>query len=278
MHPFHNRPNPSDAYVLRTGDFEAAPQPRPVFYRQEAVGPHHGPYGHDMMSAPPPPNSLAPVAMGYPGYPHRQHPTDGGVSNTQSVQVSTHRPTWRTGAMILLAGVFVGGTFGVGVQARRNAMEAQLDAQAQAVAAAQPMQAPQQPVTATAPGPTPIRQTPAQPPPQAYAQAPASMGLPPGAIVIPPQPGVTVVTQPPAASVARPAAAPAPAPKRNVVAWHPAPAVHPHHSAGFVAAKVQPPPKADKPEKAEAPAKSGKSTTEAEKILKDAIGETTNTL
>jgi hypothetical protein len=264
-------------------------QPRPVFHRQEAIG--HASYTPNGYSYPPPaPSSLAPVAMGQ--YAERSHPTNRGVANT--VHTRAERPTWRTGAMILLAGVFVGGTFGVGVQARRNAMDARADVAAAAVAPAQPAQ-PAQPVQAvqavqpamqaTAPGPTALQPAP-QAPPQAYAHAPAAAGLPPGAIVIPPQPGVTVVPARPVAAAPAPvAAAPAPVaqqPKKAAApAWRaPSRPAAPH--GGIIAAKVTPP----KPEKAAPPppaekaekAAPKKGTSEAEKILKDAIGETTNTL
>lgn len=258
-------------------------QPRPVFHRQEAIG--HASYTPSGYSYPPPaPNSLAPVAMGH--YAERSHPTNRGVANT--VHTRAERPTWRTGAMILLAGVFVGGTFGVGVQARRNAMDARVDVAAAAMVPAAPVQAqPVQPaMQATAPGPTALQPAP-QAPPQAYAHAPAAAGLPPGAIVIPPQPGVTVVPAHPAAAAPAPvAAAPAPVaqqPKKAAApAWHaPSRPAAPH--GGIIAAKVTPP----KPEKAAPPpppaekaekAAPKKGTSEAEKILKDAIGETTNTL
>lgn len=221
-------------------------------------------------------------------YVERSHPTDAGVSNT--VHVRAERPTWRTGAMILLAGVFVGGTFGVGVQARRNAMEAQADMAAAAVGPSTPMAPPVQaapvqaaPVQATAPGPTALQPMPAQAPPQAYAQAPATTGLPPGAIVIPPQAGVTVVPAVPAAPAQVQAqahapvvaAAPPPAQPKKQPAWHaPSRPAAPH---GIIAAKVTPP-KAEKAAPPPAPEKPKKGTSDAEKILKDAIGETTNTL
>jgi hypothetical protein len=218
-------------------------------------------------------------------YAERSYPTHGGVANTLTVR--TERPTWRTGALILLAGVFVGGTFGVGVQARRNAMDAQAEMAPAAVAPATPIAPPVQaaPIQAIAPGPTALQPALPQAPPQAYAQAPAAAALPPGAIVIPPQVGVTVVPATPAAAAPAPAqahapvaaAAPAPAPQpKKQLAWHaPSRPAAPH--GGIIAAKVTPP----KPEKAAPPPqaeKPKKGASDAEKILKDAIGETTNTL
>lgn len=266
-------------------------QPQQVFHRHQAIG--QASYTPSGYSVPPAaPHSLAPVAMGQ--YSERSHYTDRGVANT--VQVRTERPTWRTGAMILLAGVFVGGTFGVGVQARRNAMDARAEMAPAAVAPATQLAAPP-PVQATAPGPTALQVVPPQAPPQAYAQAPASANLPPGAIVMPPMAGVTVVPATPAAPAAPAAqaqaqaptaAAPAPQKKAPAPAWHaPSRPAAPH--GGIIAAKVPQPPKAekpappppaekpDKPEKAEKAAPK-KGTSDAEKILKDAIGETTNTL
>jgi hypothetical protein len=281
LHPSSKR-SPSPEYALRTGDFEAIPASHgpQAYYGQSPYGSlPQGGYGQPMRAVPPAPASLAPVAMSAE-YTPRSFPTDRGVAHTSRVQVDAQRPTWRTGAMILLAGVFVGGTFGVGVQARRNAMNAEIDVASAAVVApapeaiAAPVAQPAAPPTAVAPAPVPT----------VLPQALVAAALPPGAIVIPAQPAVTVVAEPVPAKVAS-----APAPAKKIVTWRaPAPA---KPGRNFVAAKVQPPPKAEKKvekaakvaeknvEKVEKAEKAPKTaTTDAQKVLADAIGETTHTL
>lgn len=231
----------------------------------------------------------------YAGQP-RNYPTDRGVAHTTTTNAKP-RPTWRTGAMILLAGVFVGGTFGIGVQARRNAIDEQANLAAAAANVAPPPPGQQQ--QAVAPGPTALQPTtPPQNPPQMYAQAPANAGLPPGAIVIPPQPGVVVVPAPQAAAQQQPIAAAPQAPSqahaqvtppaKKQVVWRPAPQQAARPSGAVVAAKVPQQPTQKKAEPTEDPpepvAKKDKDkgpkkpTTDAQSVLQAAIGETTNTL
>jgi hypothetical protein len=288
------------------------PAPAPVFHRQapapaysydpysQSQHSHGGPVSYG--SAPPPPNSLAPVEMGVYANQPRNYQTDRGVAHTNTTNIKP-RPTWRTGAMILLAGVFVGGTFGIGVQARRNALDEQANIAAAAANVAPPPQAlaSVQQQQAAAPGPTALQPTiPPQAPPQAYAQAPANAGLPPGAIVIPPQPGVVVVPAPPAGAqqpqaAGQPAMAatpqqPAqpqahaqvtPSPAKRAPVWRPAPP--PARPSGATLAAKVPPPKKEVAEPAdppEPPQKKGpkKPATDAQSVLQAAIGETTNTL
>lgn len=300
------------------------PRPAPVFHRQAPPAPAYSydPYSQSAHShhsqrapqsvAPPAPHSLAPVEMNaYAGQP-RNYQTDRGVAHTSTTNVAP-RPTWRTGAMILLAGVFVGGTFGIGVQARRNALDEQANLANAAVNVAPPTQTqqalpPVQQQQAVAPGPTALQPTPPQAPPQAYAQAPANAGLPPGAIVIPPQQGVVVV---PPSQGQQPAIASAPAAQqqqqpaqpqahaqapvtKKTIAWRaPAPATRPapaepkeakepKTSGAQIAAKVTAPKKeaAEPADPPEPPAKKGgkKGATDAQSVLQDALRETTNTL
>ena len=316
------------------------PRPAPVFHRQAppppaysaysaySNDPHASPRSQSPYSqapysqaphsvAPPAPHSLAPVEMNaYAGQP-RNYQTDRGVAHTSTTNIKP-RPTWRTGAMILLAGVFVGGTFGIGVQARRNAMDEQA-AMANAATNVAPVAPPAQALPAVqqqavAPGPTALQPTPPQAPPQAYAQAPANAGLPPGAIVIPPQQGVVVVPpsgpntaqapiaaaqpQPQQPASAQPQAHTQPAVKKTVAWRAPAPATRPAPAAApepkepketkeskpsaQIAAKVTAP-KKEAPEPAdppEPPVKKGgkKGATDAQSVLQDALRETTNTL
>lgn len=295
------------------------PRPAPVFHRQAPPPPAYAAYSNDPYSspysqapqsvAPPAPHSLAPVEMNaYAGQP-RNYQTDRGVAHTSTTNIKP-RPTWRTGAMILLAGVFVGGTFGIGVQARRNAMDEQAAMANAATNVAPPTQAAQTlpPVQqqAVAPGPTALQPTPPQAPPQAYAQAPANAGLPPGAIVIPPQQGVVVVpaagqnaaqatiaaAQPQQPASAQPQGH-APAVKKTV-AWRapapppatrpaPAPAAEPKQPSAQIAAKVTAPKKevaepADPPEPPVKTKGGKKGATDAQSVLQDALRETTNTL
>lgn len=233
----------------------------------------------------------------YAGQP-RNYQTDRGVAHTTTTNVKP-RPTWRTGAMILLAGVFVGGTFGVGVQARRNALDEQASLANAAVNVAPPpptlapvQQQQVQQQQAAAPGPTALQPTPPQAPPQAYAQAPTNANLPPGAIVIPPQQGVVVVPPPGQAQAAQvPVAAAQPQPqahahvtppvKKAAVVRPAPPPVRP--SGATIAAKVTQPKKeaaepADAPEPPTTKKASKKGATDAQTVLQDALRETTNTL
>lgn len=234
----------------------------------------------------------------YAGQP-RNYQTDRGVAHTSTTNVAP-RPTWRTGAMILLAGVFVGGTFGIGVQARRNAMDEQASLANAAVSVAPPTQtlAPVQQQQAAAPGPTALQPTPPQAPPQAYAQAPTNANLPPGAIVIPPQQGVVVVPPPAQAQPGQPAVASAPqqhpaqpqahaqvTPTKKAAPVYRAPAPPPVRPSGAtIAAKVTPPkkeaaePAAEPPEPPATKKNGKKGATDAQSVLQDALRETTNTL
>ena len=288
----------------------------PQSYAPPSQNYYNDPYAQSGHShAPPAPSSLAPVEMSAYAPQARNYPTDRGVAHTSTTNIKP-RPSWRTGAMILLAGVFVGGTFGIGVQARRNAMDEQA-AMANAATNVAPVAPPAQALPAVqqqavAPGPTALQPTPPQAPPQAYAQAPANAGLPPGAIVIPPQQGVVVVppsganapqapiaaAQPQQPASAQPQAHTQPAVKKTVAWRAPAPATRPAPAAApepkepketkeskpsaQIAAKVTAP-KKEAPEPAdppEPPVKKGgkKGATDAQSVLQDALRETTNTL
>jgi hypothetical protein len=308
--PFSKRPPPPDEYLqqepysVRTpapGSYAPAsyaqpsyvppapvsysqqPQhsPAPAFVRQAAPTPYgytqnqQQHYGRNDLSAPPPPHSLAPMAMSADST-GRQFSTTGmsqSRSHASSMMSSREKPSLKWGIMIALSGALLGGVLGLGMDARRQS--------ARAAAAAEAKDAAPPAMVATAlpvAQPAPI----AQPVVAAPVQAPVAVAPPvvvPAAAVIPPPPVVL-------------AAAPAlVVPKAPV---HARAAVRPH---GFLAAKVTPPqrpapePKAEAPEpkstkgadaRAETPkappAKKDANTSDAMKILEAANKDTTNTL
>jgi hypothetical protein len=324
--PFSKRPPPPEEYFLRSGDFEAVrpnhqhppaqdpyghvipSAPRaPVFARQAAHTPygfaqHHqnNPYNHSQygdLSAPPPPHSLAPVAMGGPDSTGRSyaHQTGSYSNRTNGPIVVREKPSLKWGIMIAFSGALLGGVLGLGMDARRQtasaaaASEAKDNAPPAMVVAALPQALPQ-PVAVAAPRPV----APAAPPAPVLAGngvvplTQAIAGQAPAAVVLAPAPAVVVTPPKAEAKIAHAHAAPhfAPAP------------VKPH---GFLATKVNPPkaapepkeapePKAapeakqakadPKPEKTETKPASKKdaSTSDAMKILEAANKDTTNTL
>jgi hypothetical protein len=316
--PFSKRPPPPDEYLLRSGDLEAvrqdpysmrtpAPQsyapasypppasqsyaPPPAFVRQAPQSAPYGfaqqQYGHQNdLSAPPPPHSLAPMAMTSDPMSSGRFSTTG-ASHTHSATMGGRdsKPSLKWGIMIALSGALLGGVLGLGMDARRQSARAAAAAEANAaapavVAAALPAAAPVQPVVVaprTAPAPV------------ALAAAPVANALVAPA-VIPPAPvaAAPVVTAPPAPAPVVLAAAPAIVVPKG--AAHPRAAVKPH---GFLATKVTPPrapePKAEAPEPKQAKAETPKpepkaaprkdaSTSDAMKILEAANKDTTNTL
>jgi hypothetical protein len=317
--PFSKRPPPPDEYLLRSGDFEAVRQdqsyasapashgsygpqsyasnaqaipaaPRaPVFARQAA----HTPYGYAQqqqqqtygsgqfgdLSAPPPPNSLAPMAMGgmSPDSTGRNFAhTTGGTGSV----VVREKPSFKWGFMIALTGALLGGVLGLGMDARRQnaraaaaAADARDNAPPAMVAAALPNALTAAPRPAPAPVPSPI--------------SPFANNAPPV--------GGTVIAPPPAPAVLAMAAPIIVAPARGEVA--PKSHVKPPQPKGHLfAAKVQSQPKpekadppepkiakVDKSEKADPPEpktkpKKDASTSDAMKVLEAANKDTTNTL
>lgn len=296
--PFSKRPPPPEEYFLRSGDFEAVNAQRPqshgyvnqhipaaarapVFARQAAPTPYgfsqrsqaHAPqrYGHYAdLSAPPPPHSLAPVAMGS----ERSH--TGSVASTSAQRAQTvlmrEKPSLKWGVMIALCGALLGGVLGLGMDAKRQ--------QARAAAAAEARDA------------APAVVTPTLPTQAAAAGLLAAPVLPPSLVPVTPGPALAgAVVVAPAAPLPIAARAPTvlppsqpisvtPAkPEKHAATSKPAPA---KHNGGFVAAKV-PAPKQPAPEKAEAPevparTAKPKAQTDADKVLEAAIKDTTNTL
>lgn len=313
MLPFSKRPPPPEEYFLRSGDFEAVRQdsysgpgpspyashaipaaPRaPVFARQAA----HTPYGFSQrqqnhygdLSAPPPPHSLAPVAMGGYGADSTGRNFAQTTSRTNGTIVVREKPSLKWGVMIALSGALLGGVLGLGMDARRQnarAAAAAADARDNAppaildprVAAALPNANAANAANALGAAPRP-----ATPPPPVAGNVIA----PPAPVVL--APVAPVVVAPTAAT--SPIAAKAPEAVAPVKVAHAAPKAAAPKSH-FLAAKVQTPAK-PAPEKAEAPEpktakadppepktkkKETASTSDAMKILEAANKDTTNTL
>lgn len=290
--PFSRRPPPPEEYFLRSGDFQAVnapprqdaygqafPQPprAPVFARQAASTPYGFSQNRQLqqygdLGVPPPPHSLAPVAMG-------SHVTATGSQNrAQSTVTLREKPSLKWGVMIALTGALLGGVLGLGMDANRQKARAAAAADARdsaplAVTTALPTGAAN--ALAAVPAVAPI--APIAPTTLAGTAARPATILAPSAPV-----AVTVAPAKTAEPVAKTATA-KPAPVRHT---------------GFVAAKI-PKPAPEKVEKAEAPAPAekaakvekaepaktekaekapSKGSSDARKVLEDAIKDTTNTL
>jgi len=322
--PFSKRPPPPDEYLLRSGDFEAvrhdsysgarphpsyAPQAIPPAPRAPVFARHSGapsPYGfaqsqqshfgtgqYGDLSAPPPPHSLAPVAMGGMSPDSTGRNFAHTVSRTNGTVVVREKPSLKWGVMIALSGALLGGVLGLTMDARRHdaraaaaAAEARDSAPPSAIAAALPNAAgiANAPNAANALGVAAPR--PVAPPAVAPAVAVAATGLPAN-VIAPPPPTVLAAVAP---VVVAPKTTEPVAPKTHA-AKAAAPKSH------ILAAKVQTPKappseKAEKPEapeptptktaKADPPAtkpkKEAASTSDAMKILEAANKDTTNTL
>lgn len=321
MLPFSKRPPPPEEYFLRSGDFEAVsptpapsqggsrlqpsygqagsggyaaipPAPRtPVFARQAQPTPYgfaqhqhqHQPYGqYGDLSAPPPPHSLAPVAMGY-----ERHASATGTNRSQGTVVIREKPSLKWGVMIAVTGALLGGVLGLGMDARRQSARAAAAAEARDVAppvmvatALPQAPAPVAPaLAAPAPAPKPVVVSSLAATAVAPAPAVAAAAAP---VVIAPSAGVVVTPAPAAKPEAKTAkAAPAPvvrhfsAPVRptvSVAAKVPQPKPEP-------VVKAEPAPsKADKADKADKPAKKDPGTKAAQDLLEQANKDTTNTL
>ncbi|MDB5216285.1 MAG: hypothetical protein JWO86_4212 [Myxococcaceae bacterium] len=329
MLPFSKRPPPPDEYLLRSGDFEAVRQdsysgappshnsyaphasnahaipaaPRqPVFARQVAQTPYgyaqqqqqqtygSGVYGD--LSSPPPPNSLAPVAMGGMSPDATARNFAHTTSRTNGTVLVNDKPSIKWGVMIALTGALLGGVLGLGMDARRQ------NARAAAAAADARDNAPPAMVAAALPNapnalPNAIA---AAPRPAAAPVSPIANAAPAGGTVIaPPAPAVLAAVQPVVVAPAKD-----PVVKPHGAVKPPPPKSH------FLAAKVQTPSKpapekaepadapepkttktakvdkTEKTEKADPPAtkttKKDASTSDAMKILEAANKDTTNTL
>jgi hypothetical protein len=294
--PFSKRPPPPDDYSLNSGDFEIVRQPTvwppapahqvrpaPVFARQAAPAPYgsyghaypaqpayvpppSSPFGHRMdLSAPPPPHSLAPVAMGQVGADTSGPHSISYTNRTYAPVASRRKPNLTWGIMIAATGALLGGVLGLGMDAHRQA----------AAAAANRVEANAPAIVATAL-------------PNAVLVAPAAPVVPRVAPVVPrvaPAPAVVLrATQPVIVAPSRvaPAAAPQAVKPRAVVAARVTPPKQAAAPRSEAPAKPEPRiVKADpKPTKAES-AESGKkdaTTTDAMKILEAANKDTANTL
>ena len=316
MLPFSKRPPPPEEYFLRSGDFEAVrqdsyagpgpnahaspaipPAPRaPVFARQAAQTPYgfsqnqqnqYGSGQYGSLSAPPPPHSLAPVAMGAMGPDSTGRNMAYTSSRTNGTVVVREKPSLKWGVMIALTGALLGGVLGLSMDQRRQ------NARAAAAAADARDNAPPAMVAAALPNvanaltATP---RPAAPPAVAAPVAAAAAPVGPTAAALPA--GVTAPPAPVVLAAVAPVVVP---PKATDVApktAHTASKTITPPKSHFLAAKVQTPAKpapekADAPEptktaKADPPAvkpkKEAASTSDAMKILEAANKDTTNTL
>ena len=198
---------------------QAAPTPY-GFTQQQQYG-----YRNDL-SAPPPPHSLAPIAMSADST-NRQFSTTGASRAHSGTMIGREKPSLKWGIMIALSGALLGGVLGLGMDARRQS--------ARAAAASEAKDAAPPAMVATA-----LPVAPAAPPVVVAPRvaAPAALPVAANALTAP-----AVVAPPPV--VAAPAPAPvvlaaAPAIVVPKTAAHPRAAVKPH---GFLAAKVTPPPR-----------------------------------
>ena len=279
-----------DPYSVRTpvpGSYAPASYPPPASYAQQA---QHAPafvrqaaptpYGfaqhpqnqqqyapRNDLSAPPPPHSLAPMAMSADST-NRQFASTG-INRASDTMSGRDKPSIKWGIMIALSGALLGGVLGLGMDARRQSARAAAAAEA-ADAAPPPVVATVQPVLPAVIAPTVLPPTVAANVQLAAVQPPVGQPqiIPAAPVVLAVGQGVVV-------------------PKGPV---HTKPTVKPH---GFLAAKVTPParpavePKADAPEtkaakadKVEPPktVKKDANTSDAMKILEAANKDTTNTL
>ncbi len=268
---------PPAPYVQQAQQAQYAPPP--AFVRQAAPTPYgftQHPQNQQQyaprndLSAPPPPHSLAPMAMSADST-NRQFASTG-ISRASDTMSGRDKPSIKWGIMIALSGALLGGVLGLGMDARRQSARAAAAAEA-ADAAPPPVVATVQPVQPVLPvviAPTVLPPTVAANVQLAAVQPP--VGQPQ---IIPPAPVVLAVGQ----GVVVPK-----------VVLHTKPFVKPH---GFLAAKVTPQarpavePKADAPEPKAAKAdkvdppktvKKDANTSDAMKILEAANKDTTNTL
>jgi len=311
--PFSKRPPPPEEYRLRSGDFEPVQSPRhqvasygqphavhqqhgapqaaraSLFVRQAQSNPHgyaqhqrqqRRAYGRAELSAPPPPHSLAPVAMASElSLSNRNRPvTATGNARLQGTVVIRETSSLKWRVMIMASGILLGGVLGLGADARRQAARAAAASAVRDVAppvlvAAASPQAPQAAVVAPAARPAAGASRAATPPVLHAPVAANPPALAPPVVAIAPSAAV-VVSSPTTPKQAAPQV-------RHAVA--PPPAVRPTSS---VAAKVLPPKpepvaKAEPAPKREA-SRAGKPAREdtkaAQDLLEQANKDTVNTL
>ena len=304
--PFSKRPSPPDEYLRTPAPASYAPasyapasqpsyaqpsyvpaapisyaqqpqhSPPPAFVRQAAQTPYgyaqNQHYGRTDLSAPPPPHSLAPMAMSADSTGRQFSTTGMSQSRSRAGTMTSHeKPSLKWGVMIALSGALLGGVLGLGMDAHRQSLRAA--AAAEATDAAPPAI-----VAAVLPAVQAVQAV------QPIVIAPPAVARP----VVVPAAAVIPIPPPPVVLAAAPALVVPKAP------LHARAALKPH---GFLAAKVTPPqrpapePKAEAPEpkssksaeaRAETPkppaSKKDANTSDAMKILEAANKDTTNTL
>jgi hypothetical protein len=296
--PFSKRAPGPDGYLLGSGDYEVArgsqaipSAPRaPIFARQAHPTPYgyaqqQHRFGHD--TAPPPSQSLAPVAMstGAMSVGAMSVGYNTGSHSAQPTMLIADKPSLKWGVLIAVTGAVLGGVLGVGMDAKRQQARAAAAAQAQesapVVAIAQPAALPPvamqlaAPKPAVAVAPPAVAAQPAQPTVAAQPAQPAPVVA--GATLPPQAPIVIAPASAARQAKAEPAKPAHPPVSHGFVGHRPAPPSHP-----MVAVKVNPPPPAEKaepkqPESKPEP-KAAAKRTDAQKVLEDAIKNTANTL
>ncbi len=297
MLPFSKRPPAPEEYFLNSGDFQAvqphpAPlsvrpmaQPQPIFARQRQATPYGfvQQYGSDLNSVPPPPHSLAPVAMGSHGA------TITGSHREQPQVTLKEKPSLKWGLMIALTGAVLGGVIGVGMDAKRQQQAAASQGQDSApVAAATAQAAPAQ--AQGSPFANNLVAKPAAPPQAApvLPTAPTAGGLigsSPVPNVIPQQAPVVVgpgvkdgKPAPGDKAEAKTKAKPTFAGGRHFRSVRPAQEDPPEPAPAPVVKKAAPAPAAAAPAPEPEKKKPAAPKTDAQKVLEDAIKNTANTL
>lgn len=265
----HSMPAPSQPSGPPPSAFVRQPAPTPYGYTQNAAPQQQQPYGHyGDLSVPPPPHSLAPVAMHSSTHSGSYNANLTGQSRAQTV-VIREKPSLKWGIMIAMSGALLGGVLGLGMDARNKQGRAAAAAEALENAAPVTMTAAAQaPAPLAAPIAPPVAAPPVLAPRAPVAQAPvvlpSSDGRDRAGVVVPPVKAVAAshktVTHHAAAH-----AAPAPVKARQVAAAEPE-------------EKAEKPVKAAKPEPAEKKPARDAQTAAAQALLEQANKDTSSTL
>lgn len=266
----HSMPAPSQP---PPSAFVRQPAPTPYGYTQNAAQ-QQQPYGHyGDLSVPPPPHSLAPVAMHASTHSGSYNANLTGQSRAQNVIVR-EKPSLKWGIMIAMSGALLGGVLGLGMDARNKQGRAAAAAEARENAAPVTMTAAAQaPAPIAAPIAAPVMAAPPARAPVALAPVvlPSSDGRDRAGVVVPPSSPVKAVTASHKTVTHHAAAhaAPAPVKARQVAAAEP----------------EEKPVKASKPESAEKPEKTAEKkpardaqTAAAQALLEQANKDTSSTL
>ncbi|MBX3186369.1 MAG: hypothetical protein KF819_05105 [Labilithrix sp.] len=253
-----------------------------MFARHAAPTPYgyaSNPHAYGEITVPPSPNSLAPIAMSS----ERHLASTGSYRGAPTVLVR-EKPSMKWGVMIALTGAILGGVLGIGMDARRSSRAAAAASQAEQTA------------PAVAPVPVPVQ-------PSLRIAAPANAVVAPNApnaivapapVVLPTAQPVVVAPAPVAPAPAAPVADAKDAKESKTAKNEPAKSKHGSKGArpvahapakGVLAMGVKPvaepkpaPEPVAKSEPAPKPEKKSTKSTDAEKVLADAIKDTTNTL